>query len=98
VRTQFNELVCNIFDAISPDEVDYKFNVKKRDSSTRICGDGYKEFISDYGMEVGDRVKIGLDNAPHFFRIVPEAPDGTQKLRIQGVVLSLFYSFFHSES
>jgi hypothetical protein len=98
VRRQFNELVGNIFDAISPDEVDYKFNVKKRDYSTCICGDGFKEFISDYGMEAGDRVKFGLDNAPHFFRIVPEAPDGTQKLRIQGAVLSSVTSFFNFES
>ncbi|KAM0863034.1 hypothetical protein ACQ4PT_044863 [Festuca glaucescens] len=74
------------------DEVQYKFNVKKRNTKTRICGSGYEKFISDYDLKVGDRIRVELDNAPEYFVIVPEGADGVEKHRVEEVATTVVYT------
>jgi hypothetical protein len=68
VRRQFNNLVGNVCDVVSPDGKEYRFSVKKRDK-TRISGVGYREFLSDYDMNEGDKIMIMLDEYSEFLRI-----------------------------
>ncbi|KAM0923543.1 hypothetical protein ACQ4PT_005461 [Festuca glaucescens] len=72
VRKQFNNLVGNIFYVAAPDEVQYKFNVKKGDSKTRVCGSGYEKFVCDYDLQHGDTIMIDFNQAPELFGIVPQ--------------------------
>jgi hypothetical protein len=84
VRRQFNNLVGNVCDVVSPDGKEYRFNVNKREK-TRISGPGYLEFLTDYDMNKGDRIRLMLNEAPEHFRIIPECSMGFQKHRVQGV-------------
>jgi hypothetical protein len=45
VRSLFNNLVGNVCYAVAMNEMQDKFNVKKRNTGTRICGSGYEIFI-----------------------------------------------------
>jgi hypothetical protein len=94
VRRQFNNLVGNVCDVVSPDGKEYRFSVKKRDK-TRISGVGYREFLSDYDMNEGDKIMIMLDEYSEFLRIFPLCPMGMEKHRAQGIlVIKLFLLHF----
>jgi hypothetical protein len=89
VRRQFNNLVGNVCDVVSPDGKEYRFNVKKC-KRTHIFGPGYMEFLSDYDMNEGDKFTLKLDESPEHFRILPECTMGFPKHRVQGMYLIFF--------
>ncbi|KAM0845571.1 hypothetical protein ACQ4PT_056282 [Festuca glaucescens] len=92
VRRQFNNLVGNVFDVVALDGTEYRFNLKKHGKKTRIFGTGYKEFISDYEMNVGNRVRIDLEFSEGFFGIIPECSMGIEKHRVQVDATSVVYT------
>jgi hypothetical protein len=81
VRRQFNNLVGNVCDVVSPDGKEYRFNVKKKRKRTHIFGPGYMEFLSDYDMNEGDKFTLKLDESPERFRILRECTMGFPKHR-----------------
>ncbi|KAM0863291.1 hypothetical protein ACQ4PT_044693 [Festuca glaucescens] len=83
VRRQFNDLVGNVMYLVLPDEVKYKFYIKKCDKKTKIYGDGYIKFIRDFEMNTGDSIVIDFAQAPELFNILPQCPDGIPKHRVQ---------------
>jgi hypothetical protein len=93
VRSQFNNLVGNVFDAVASDGKEYRLNVKKSDYKTCIFGTAYQELIRDYDMHVGERIRLKWDNSGQF-AIFPECQMGCKLSRFQ--VNVFVYIFFLS--
>jgi hypothetical protein len=84
VRRQFNNIVGTIFFVRTSDAVQYKCDVQKGSSKTLVCGSGYKKFLHDYDLQVGDYIMLEIHNAPDHFGIFAQGSDGIPKDRLEG--------------
>jgi hypothetical protein len=98
MRAQFRDMVLGkIMLAMSPEQDEYVFDVKKKCDKTLIFGPEYERILKDFDMKRGDRVRIEWDHPiGAFFTVFPKGADGVPKQRVLGIFLELSVCFLYA--
>jgi hypothetical protein len=80
-RRQYTSLLWVLFSILCHSF--FTFNIFFSTHSACTCT-GYKKFVSDYVLNVGDRIMFDFENEPELFGIIPEERDAYENHRVEG--------------